>query len=87
LSDNGWNAILGLGYPGLFLILLALAAIGVILGIVSYKRIIENPELYKGKGKGRAYVGMYMSYFAGGLGLAILLGIGLFYLFETFFSW
>jgi len=85
LSDNGWNAILGLSYPWLFLILFALAALGVIMGIVSYKRIKENPELYKGKG--RAIVGMYMSYFSGGLGLAVLLGIGLFYLFETFFSW
>jgi hypothetical protein len=87
LSDNGWNAIFGLGYPGLFLIVFALAVLGVIMGIVSYQRIQENPDLYKGKGKGRAIVGMYMSYFAGGLGLALLLGIGLFYLFETFFSW
>ncbi len=89
LSDNGWNAIFGLGYPGLFLIVFALAAIGIIMGIVSYKRIQENPDLYKGKrkGKGRALTGMYLSYVAGGLGLALLLGIGLFYLFDTFFSW
>jgi hypothetical protein len=59
------------------------------MGIVSYKRIQENPDLYKGKrkGKGRALTGMYLSYVAGGLGLALLLGIGLFYLFDTFFSW
>ncbi len=89
LSDNGWNAIFGLGDPGLFLIVFALAAIGIIMGIVSYKRIQENPDLYKGKrkGKGRALTGMYLSYVAGGLGLALLLGIGLFYLFDTFFSW
>jgi hypothetical protein len=89
LSDNGWNAIFGLGYPGLFLIVFALAAIGIIMGIVSYKRIQENPDLYKGKrkGKGRALTGMYLSYVTSGLGLALLLGIGLFYLFDTFFSW
>ena len=89
LSDNGWNAIFGLGYPGLFLIVFALAAMGIIMGIVSYKRIQENPDLYKGKrkGKGRALTGMYLSYVTGGLGLALLLGIGLVYLFETFFSW
>lgn len=89
LSDNGWNAILGLSIPWLFFIVFALAALGIALGIASYNRIQKNPELYKGKrkGKGRALAGMYLSYVAGGLGLVLLLGFGLFYLFETFFSW
>lgn len=85
LSDNGWNAILGLSYPWLFFITLVFAVIGLILAIKSIKRIRQNPELYKGKA--RAWTGFGIS--VGGIGLVVLLLliIALVFLFETFFYW
>jgi hypothetical protein len=85
LSDNGWNAILGLSYPWLFFITLVFAVLGLILAIMSIIRIRQNPELYKGKA--RAWTGFGIS--AGGIGLVVLLLliIVLVFLFETFFYW
>jgi hypothetical protein len=84
LSDNGWNAIFGLSYPWLFFIVLSLAVIGLILAIISLKRIRQNPELYKGKKT--AWTGFGISAASGGLVLVTLLLIALYFIFE-FLSW
>jgi hypothetical protein len=85
LSDNGWNAILGLSYPWLFFIVLAFATIGLILAIKSLKRLKSSPEMYSGKG--RAWTGFGMSVGAGGLVVLTLFVVFLVFLFETFFYW
>jgi hypothetical protein len=85
LSDNGWNAIFGLSYPWLFFIVLSLAVIGLILAIISLKRIRQNPELYKGKKT--AWTGFGMSIGVTGLVILLLLIMALAYVFGEYFSW
>lgn len=85
LSDNGWNAIFGLSYPWLFFIVLSLAVIGLILAIISLKRIRQNPELYKGKKT--AWTGFGMSIGGTGLVILLLLIMALAYVFGEYFSW
>ena len=85
LSDNGWNAILGLSYPWLFFITLVFAVLGLILAIMSIIRIRQNPELYKGKA--RAWTGFGMSIGVTGLVILLLLIMALAYVFGEYFSW
>lgn len=84
LTDNGWVALFGLSYAGLFLLAIALAVTALILAIKSLRKIHKSPTSLKGRKL--AWTGIGMSIGANGLILILLVGIGLYYLFENFFG-
>lgn len=84
LTDNGWVALFGMSYTGLFLLAISLAVIALILAINSLRKINKSPTTLKGKKL--AWTGMGMSIGANGLFLVLLVGIGLYFLFENFFG-
>ena len=84
LTDNGWVALFGMSYPGLFLLAISLAVIALILAIYSLRKINKSPTTLKGRKL--AWTGVGMSIGANGLILVLLIGIGLYFLFENFFG-
>jgi len=84
LTDNGWVALFGMSYAGLFLLAIALAVTALILAIKSLQKIHKSPTTLKGSKL--AWTGIGMSIGANGLILILLVGIGLYYLFENFFG-